>query len=125
MPTWNQGARAEPDRKDWSLARRAEELRRWTEIIEAPDYAARIWRRLMPDLGDRLLRQSLHEKPTREAMFEKERLLRAAHEALERERALRAQAESERDALLSSTSWRMTAPLRLVIDRIRRPRLID
>ncbi len=58
-------------------------------------------------------------------MFEKERLLRAAHEALERERALRVQAESERDALLSSTSWRMTAPLRQVIDRIRRPRLID
>jgi glycosyltransferase involved in cell wall biosynthesis len=114
-----------PDREDWSLQRRAEELQRWTEIIESPDYAARIWRHLMPDLGDRLLRQSLHEKPTREAMFEKERLLRATHAALERERALRAQAESERDALLSSTSWRMTAPLRQVIDRIRRPRLID
>jgi hypothetical protein len=93
--------------------------------IESPDYAVRIWRRLMPDLGDRLLRQSLHEKPTREAVFEKERLRRAAHAALERERALRAQAESERDALLSSTSWRMTAPLRQLIDRIRRPRLID
>jgi hypothetical protein len=53
--------------------------------------------------------------------------LRGAHlaRADARERALRAQAESERDALLSSTSWRMTAPLRQLIDRIRRPRLTD
>ena len=50
----------------------------------------------------------------------REEAMRAAHaEVLEREKVLRARAEAERDAMLSSTSWRMTAPLRRVVDRFR------
>jgi glycosyltransferase involved in cell wall biosynthesis len=97
-----------PERKDWSPARRAEELRRWTEITEAPDYAERIWRELMPELGDRLLSQSLQ-----------------ARAALQQEAALRARAEAERDAVLTSISWRITAPLRHAAERIRRFRAFD
>jgi len=49
------------DRRAWTPAQRARELRHWTEIIESPDYAVHIWRDLLPDLGDRLLRQSLQQ----------------------------------------------------------------
>jgi hypothetical protein len=63
---------ASSDRHDWTPEQRAEELRRWTEIIESPDYAARIWRDVMPDLGDRLLGETLRG-PLRDIM--------AAHEA--------------------------------------------
>jgi hypothetical protein len=138
-----------PDRADWTPHQRAEELRHWTEIVESPDYAARIWRDLLPDLGDRLLHQSLngsercltaeveqertmrtvaeakleHERTLRavaEGELEQERTLRALAESeLEHERILRAVAEGERDAMRSSTSWQMTASLRRTIDLIR------
>ena len=98
-----------PDRSDWSLDRRGEELRHWTNIIESPDYAVRIWCDIIPDLGDRLLRQSLQEREQRLDMTA----------ALERERMLRVQVESARDAMLSSTCWRITAPFRQAVDRIR------
>jgi hypothetical protein len=50
----------------------------------------------------------------------REEVMQAAHaQALERENMLRAQAEAERDAVLSSTSWRITAPLRRVVNRFR------
>jgi hypothetical protein len=46
--------------------------------------------------------------------------MQTAHaEALERENMLRAQAEAERDAVMSSTSWRITAQLRRVVNRFR------
>ncbi len=47
------------DRRGWTPQERADELRRWTEIIEGPDWAARILHDVMPDLGDRLLQQAL------------------------------------------------------------------
>ena len=50
---------ASSDRQNWTPEQRAEELRHWTEIIESPAYAVRIWRDVMPDLGDRLLCQAL------------------------------------------------------------------
>jgi hypothetical protein len=162
------------DRDCWTPEQRAEELRHWTEIIESQDYAVRIWRDLMPDLGDRLLSQSLKERgPCLEAAEERVRQLETQLDAereaavarirqleaqldAEREaavarfRQLEAQldaereaavvrirqlenqvdaitqaasveiqrrAESERNAVLSSTSWRITAPLRWVVDR--------
>src|SRR5262249_11444981 len=114
-----------PDRRDWAPERRAEELRQWSKIIEAPDYAVHIWRDVMPDLGDRLLRQSLEERrrgleimAAHEAALVRERTTHEA--ALVRERTLRATAESERDAVLASTTWRITAPLRRAVDRLRR-----
>lgn len=120
-----------PDRKDWTAAERGEELRHWTEIIESPDYAARIWRDIMPDLGDRLLRQSLHEREQRaqmqgerDAAMARETLLQAEIKALrlehEADKALRRSCEAECAALRASTSWRMTAPLRLLAQRVRR-----
>jgi len=157
------------DRRDWPPEQRAEELRHWTEIIESPDYAAHIWRDVLPDLGDRLLRQSLnnHEQ-RREIMASHEAALeraaaeakaaalertaaeakaaaleraaaeakaaaleRAAAEAkafiarireLEAEVATMAAAVAQVDAMRSSTSWRITAPLRRAVDRLRRLR---
>jgi hypothetical protein len=164
------------DRQEWTPEQRAEELRHWTEIIESQDYAVRIWRDLMPDLGDRLLSQSLKERgPRLEAAEQRvsqlESQLDAEREAavarireLENQAdaitqaasvqviALRREAcaersaaidrirelemviesernaflsiiESERNAFLSSMSFRITAPLRWVIDRLRRLKL--
>jgi len=123
-----------PPRRDWSLAERGEELRRWTAIIERPDYAVRIWQDLLPDLGDRLLRQALDDRKARQAMI-------AAHEAtvagleaavaaalLERDDALeqrltelgkRLAAEKDLNDVVSSTSWRLTGPIRRVLRRLR------
>jgi hypothetical protein len=150
-----------PDRNDWTAARRGEELRHWTEIIEAPDYAARIWRDLMPELGDRLLQQSLQdrEQRTHEAALARagalqaqvtslQQQLEASAAALEREQSLRATLDNEckairsscaalererdatrasysalkteHDAIRASRSWRVTAPLRLLAQRVRR-----
>ncbi len=79
--------------------------RHWTGIIESPDYAAHIWRSLLPDLGDRLLTQRGHD---------------IAHVSeLEHERILRAKAEAERDAMRSSTSWQMTAFMRQMVGWFR------
>jgi hypothetical protein len=130
-----------PDRRDWSLDRRGEELRHWRQIIESPDYVVRIWRDIMPDLGDRLLCQSLNERKQRaetiqahEGTLARERTLqaeadalrqqveahKAAHEREQVPRAEHAELEAEHNAVLSSTCWRMTAPLRQAFDRIRR-----
>ena len=180
-----------PDRHDWTPQQRAEELRHWTQIIESPDYAVRIWRDVLPDLGDRLLRQAIELQTRADAersaaadrIRELESVLSAekvaavarireleiqvdaiaeaaaaqaielqtradaersaaadrirsatgripelemivtAHEAaLTRERTLRAEAESERNAMLSSTFWRMTAPMRRAVNWRRRLR---
>src|SRR3984893_2507277 len=59
-----------PDRRNWTPEQRTEELRRWMKVIESSDYAVRIWRDLLPDLGDRLLSQSLKERGPRLAAAE-------------------------------------------------------
>jgi hypothetical protein len=159
-----------PDRRNWTPEQRTEELRRWTKIIESRGYAVRIWRDVLPDLGNRLLSRAVNDQErkefiaraakleaevaavkdaaarqiadfqrafdaTREAADERIRQLenqlgalaqaasaqvrelqttfdaeRAA--ATDRIRELERRAESERNAMLSSTSWRITAPLR-------------
>src|SRR5262249_44477503 len=109
-----------PDRKDWGLARRGEELRHWTEIIESADYAARIWRDIMPDLGDRLLQQRLQEREQRTQLQAEQDAaiahagdlqaqlgslqgeLDASKAVLAREQSLRAASDNERDAFRSS-----------------------
>ena len=171
------------DRYDWTPEQRAKELRHWTEIIESQNYAVRIWRELLPDLGDRLLSQSVKERgPRLEAAEERARQLETQLDAereavvarirqletqldaereavvvrirelenqvdaitqaasvqvielqtragaersatIDRIRELEMIIESERNAVLSSTSWRITAPLRWVIDRLRRLKL--
>jgi hypothetical protein len=95
------------DRRDWTPEQRAGELRHWTEIIESPGYAVRIWRDLMPDLGDRLLSQSLKERgPRLEAAEERVRQLETQLDA-EREaavariRELETQLDAEREAAVA------------------------
>lgn len=121
-------------RVGWSDERRAEELRRWTGVIERPDYAVHIWRKLLPELGDRLLQQALDERKARHDLV-------AAHQAVVADlesqiaglRAERDQARAERldeygrrlarekdlNDVLSSTSWRLTAPLRALLHRLK------
>jgi hypothetical protein len=141
------------DRDGWTPQQRVEELRRWTEIIEQPDYAARIWRDVLPELGDRLLAQALqgplrevtaaHEAVVTRMQSEQEALtarivaleaelaavrtgasteiakvaarMADAQAALIEERALRVQAEIERDAALSCATERLRR-------QVRRPR---
>jgi hypothetical protein len=190
-----------PDRRNWTPEQRTEELRHWTKIIESPDYAVRIWRDILPDLGSRLLSRAVNDQErkefiaraaeleaeaaavrdaaarqiadfqrefdaTREAADERirqlenqldalaqaaaaqvlelqtmfgaersaaidrirelnKRALSAEEWALSAERvaaAVRIRAESERNAMLSSTSWRITAPLRRGVNWLRRLR---
>jgi glycosyltransferase involved in cell wall biosynthesis len=190
-----------PDRRNWTPEQRTEELRHWTKIIESPDYAVRIWRDILPDLGSRLLSRAVNDQErkefiaraaeleaeaaavrdaaarqiadfqrefdaTREAADERirqlenqldalaqaaaaqvlelqtmfgaersaaidrirelnKRALSAEEWALSAERvaaAARIRAESERNAMLSSTSWRITAPLRRGVNWLRRLR---
>jgi GalNAc5-diNAcBac-PP-undecaprenol beta-1,3-glucosyltransferase len=101
------------DRDGWTRQQRVDELRRWTEIIEQPDYAARIWRDLLPELGDRLLAQALEEQVqavTRGASTEVAKAaakMADAQAALIEERAVRVQAEIERDVALSRITERL------------------
>ncbi|MCK6451503.1 MAG: glycosyltransferase [Alphaproteobacteria bacterium] len=131
-----------PERLDWSPEQRADELRRWTAIIEGPDYAVRIWRDLLPDLGDRLLGQALDGRKARHDMIaayeasiarlEAElAALRRELAALRRELAAaqagrldeygkRLAREKDLNDVLSSTSWKLTAPLRAAMHRLLR-----
>lgn len=116
-----------PDRRDWSAERRAAELQHWQTIIAGPDGAARIWRDVIPDMGDRVLRSMLDERRKWQDMLAQERRQRARVEqqvvlqeqrleleARWREEAQRGRAVAERELaqLVSSRSWRMTAPVR-------------
>lgn len=126
-------------RQEWTPAQRAAELHRWTKIIEAPDYAVRLWRDILPDLGDRLLSQALEETRSRsgadethkaalaverdqrtaaEAVSAEERAQRGAAEiTLEEERIRRNAAES---AAAEEQAARTAAEITLAEERIRR-----
>jgi hypothetical protein len=131
-----------PERRDWSAAQRADELQRWTAVIAEPDYAVRIWRQFLPDLGDRLLQQALDDRRKQQDMeIEHARILaqeRQQHSRLEQQVILqeqrlvleerwrteaergRAEAERQLGLLRSSRSWRMTAPIRDAIKLLKR-----
>lgn len=77
-----------PDRRNWTDQQRADELARWTEIIARPDGREHVYRAMLPRFGDILLKHGL-------AVTQQHAALAAA---LEREEALRARAQIERDA---------------------------
>jgi GalNAc5-diNAcBac-PP-undecaprenol beta-1,3-glucosyltransferase len=54
------------DRLDWTPSARADELRRWTTVLERPDGTARLWDDLLADLGERLLQRALRDRATRD-----------------------------------------------------------
>jgi glycosyltransferase involved in cell wall biosynthesis len=99
-----------PERHHWSPEQRADELRRWSEIVERPDYAEWIWRDLLPDFGDRLLRQALDDRRQRQDLRDEHAAARhdveAAHAAerkaaVARIRKLEAQLAAEREAAVA------------------------
>ncbi len=112
------------DRSTWPAPDRARELEQWSEIIASPDGMRRIVGGIMSDLCTRLLEQRDDVVRAREAA--ENGMARAADrvDALSKESELLAQrlatVSSERDALLESASWRVTAPLRAITQALRR-----
>ena len=138
-----------PDRRDWTEQRRATELAQWTKIISGgKEHVYRAMLRTFGDvLLDQGMQQK-QQREAASAALESERTLRVQAEAgreaeqvrraraeaereaeqmrrakaeaeRQAEQMLRAQAEAERDAILQSTSWRLTAPVRATIDLFR------
>jgi hypothetical protein len=81
-----------PDRRDWTEQQRVDELARWTDIIARPNGMEHLYRAMLRTFGDTLLEHGLMVTQQGAAAAA------AAAAALEREQALRAKAEGERDA---------------------------
>lgn len=126
-----------PDRRGWTDQQRVDELTGWAKIIASPGGVELVYRGALKTLFEVLLANSLADA----AALAGERQMRAAvearHDALvsardrliadhETERTALQNAlatlTAERDALLNSTSWRVTRPLRAAIDAGRRLR---
>ena len=120
-----------PDRRHWRPEQRAAELAEWSAIVSGPDGLGQICRALLMDMGDRLLEQSLTDRRKWQEM-ESMRDRLAAEVDRERGRLAveceaRVRVERQRDALLSSPSWRVTAPLRAAakaLKRLKFPRVV-
>src|SRR4029453_2365281 len=97
---------------DWSPQQRADELAHWSQVVAEPDGVIGIYRTVLADLGHRLLEDSVQRIPMLERLTECERELWSALDALERERQAHTTAAGQRGALLASTSWRLTSPIR-------------
>jgi len=82
---------AELHRRDWSDQQHATEKGRWMEKLASGDGAVQVYRELLRKYGDILLQQ---------------------------DRA-KAAAEADRDAILNSTTWRLTAPLRAILRALK------
>jgi hypothetical protein len=112
-----------PHRRDWSPQQRADELARWSQMVAEPDGVIQIYRAVLADLGRRLLQDSIQRIDALASYEadtgERERELKSALDALERERQAHLSAAGERDALLASTSWRMTKPIRWILRLIK------
>jgi hypothetical protein len=127
------------ERSDWTQQQRAEELQRWSAIIARPDAMRIIMRGLLAELGDRLLQQSIGERRGRaeliaegdrrleesyrrwtEIVTEHERKLRESRDECRQWAEIVADRERRLSAVLASTSWRLTAPMRAAWSAIRR-----
>jgi hypothetical protein len=89
------------------------------------DQRAQVLRQRLEAAGERVRQLETQLDAEREAAGERIRQLEAQLDAEreaagERVRQLEAQLDAERNAVLSSTSWRITAPLRWMVDRVRR-----
>jgi GalNAc5-diNAcBac-PP-undecaprenol beta-1,3-glucosyltransferase len=103
-------------RRNWTAQQHAAEKGRWMQILASPNGREHVYREVLRTFGETLLRQSLTDK----AALERERAARASAE-MERA-ATCAVLEAECTAVLGSTSWRLTAPLRATANMIRRLR---
>jgi hypothetical protein len=81
-----------PDRRNWTEQQRVDELARWTDIIARPNGMEHLYRAMLRTFGDLLLEHGLMVTQQQAAAAA------AAATALEREQALRAKTEGERDA---------------------------
>jgi hypothetical protein len=81
-----------PDRRNWTEQQRVDELARWTDIIARPNGMEHLYRAMLRTFGDLLLEHGLMATQQQAAAAA------AAATALEREQALRAKTEGERDA---------------------------
>jgi glycosyltransferase involved in cell wall biosynthesis len=99
-------------RKGWTDRQRADELSRWTDLLARPNASQHVFREVLRSFGDTLLRPGAANAPMieRDILEAECRALMVECDALRR----------ARDALLGSTSWRLTAPLRAALDMVRR-----
>jgi hypothetical protein len=81
-----------PDRRNWTEQQRVDELARWTDIIARPGGREHVCRAMLRTFGDLMLEHGLMVTQQQAAAAA------APAAALEREQALRAKAEGERDA---------------------------
>jgi hypothetical protein len=115
-----------PARRDWTSAQRVAELARWSGIIADPDRVERLRRDIMTDLVLQLFDDNvrtvaeLSDPLALRDQLERERRFHRA--VLEHEQRAHRDAAAQRDALLRSTSWRLTQPLRMTIQGIRQLR---
>jgi hypothetical protein len=91
-----------PDRRDWTEQQRVDEFARWTEIIARPNGMEHLYRAMLRTFGDLLLDHGLmvtQQQAAAAAALEREQALRATAEGERNaEQTLRTKAEAERDA---------------------------
>lgn len=131
-----------PQRQGWTDQQRADELSGWMEVLARPDAKQHVLQEILRGFGHTLLQQSAAEreagKMSRDALMIERDILDAESRALSIERdaltkerdaltkerdtlgAARDAAQIKHEKILSSTSWRLTAPLRAAVDMVRR-----
>lgn len=132
------------EREEWPMAQRAAELKHWSNTVARPDCWETICRGIMTEMGDRLFRGALADRSQREEeRREKLRVIQDLESECEKVRAVTKQLEEETArrtadvrrldaerqyleralaATLNSRSWRMTTPLRALVDQVRQLR---
>jgi glycosyltransferase involved in cell wall biosynthesis len=105
------------ERQGWTDRQRADELSRWMDLLASPDATQHVLREILRSFSDMLLQQVAREAvkakrdgPMIDALTKERDALAAARDA----------AQIKHEKMLSSTSWRLTAPMRAAIDMVRR-----